>query len=104
MAMKQWTVALVALCAAQWVSAELAWQSALTGEHRAAENRARDVHRHPQETLAFGPGGYDGHGGLARGRLVHQSVGAAAERQWHLDRGARQRMAVAMRGDLLAVS
>lgn len=53
MAMKEWTVALIALCAAQWVSAELAWQSALTGEHRTAENRARDVYRHPQETLVF---------------------------------------------------
>ncbi len=30
-----------------------ALDAALSGEHRSAENKARDVHRHPKETLAF---------------------------------------------------
>ncbi len=53
MAIKQWTVAFSVLLTAQWATAELAWQSALAGEHRTAESRERDAHRHPQETLAF---------------------------------------------------
>ena len=53
MAIKQWTMAFSVLLTAQWATAELAWQSALAGEHRTAESRERDAHRHPQETLAF---------------------------------------------------
>jgi len=30
-----------------------AWEVALNGAHRSPENRARDVHRHPRETLEF---------------------------------------------------
>lgn len=30
-----------------------ALEAALSGEHRSAENKARDVYRHPKETLAF---------------------------------------------------
>jgi predicted methyltransferase len=30
-----------------------ALDAALSGEHRSAENKARDVYRHPKETLAF---------------------------------------------------
>src|SRR5690606_1829884 len=30
-----------------------ALQAVVAGEHRSAENRARDAHRHPAETLAF---------------------------------------------------
>lgn len=33
--------------------AELDWDSALGGEHRSERNRARDVYRHPRETLGF---------------------------------------------------
>ena len=33
--------------------AELAWEAALSGDHRSESNQARDEYRHPQETLAF---------------------------------------------------
>jgi len=33
--------------------ADFDWTAALTGEHRSEANRARDAHRHPQETLSF---------------------------------------------------
>lgn len=53
MAIKQFMAGLLAICMAQLVSAALPWEVALSGEHRSAENRARDTYRHPQETLEF---------------------------------------------------
>lgn len=47
-------VALVlALAFALPVSAQSDWQQALNGEHRSAAAKARDVYRHPRETLEF---------------------------------------------------
>lgn len=53
MAIKQFMAGLLAVCMAQLVSAALPWEVALSGEHRSAENRARDTYRNPQETLEF---------------------------------------------------
>ena len=53
MAIKQFMAGLLAICMTQLVSAALPWEAALSGEHRSAENRARDTYRHPQETLEF---------------------------------------------------
>jgi predicted methyltransferase len=33
--------------------AEPNWQAALSGEHRSEKNKARDIYRHPRETLEF---------------------------------------------------
>ncbi|REJ70900.1 MAG: methyltransferase, partial [Proteobacteria bacterium] len=33
--------------------ANLNWDVALAGDHRSDANKARDAHRHPQETLSF---------------------------------------------------
>jgi predicted methyltransferase len=33
--------------------AELGWDAALAGEHRSEQNKARDLYRHPRETLSF---------------------------------------------------
>lgn len=35
------------------VNAELDWDTALNGDHRSERNAARDVYRHPRETLEF---------------------------------------------------
>ena len=50
---RQWLLfASLILCAAV-AKADLNWNSALSGEHRSEKNHARDVYRHPQETLSF---------------------------------------------------
>ncbi len=50
---RQWLVfASFILCAAV-AKADLNWNGALSGEHRSEKNHARDVYRHPQETLSF---------------------------------------------------
>ena len=50
---RQWLVfASLILCAAV-AKADLNWNGALSGEHRSEKNHARDVYRHPQETLSF---------------------------------------------------
>ena len=38
---------------AEMPAADAALDAALAGEHRSAENKARDTYRHPKETLAF---------------------------------------------------
>ncbi len=45
--------AAVAGCAAQDVKVDKRLETALAGEHRSAEHRARDAFRHPGETLSF---------------------------------------------------
>jgi predicted methyltransferase len=44
---------LFAVAAAPAALAELDWATALDGEHRSEKNAARDVYRHPRETLEF---------------------------------------------------
>ena len=61
----------------------------LAGDHRSAANRARDVYRHPKETLTFFGLRQDMtvHGGLAgRRRLVHRGARAGAARPRPLHR------------------
>jgi predicted methyltransferase len=41
------------LFSAMGAQADFNWQAALSGEQRSEANRARDAHRHPQETLLF---------------------------------------------------
>jgi predicted methyltransferase len=49
------SIALLAACASSTTRTGTAAQldKALAGTHRSAENRARDVHRHPRQTLLF---------------------------------------------------
>ena len=90
---RQWLVfASFILCAAV-AKADLNWNGALSGEHRSEKNHARDVYRHPQETLSFF--------GIAPGmtvmeispwrRLVHRGFGALNEGQRFADCSAFQR-------------
>ena len=46
-------VPVLALAIAVPVQADLAWDTALQGEHRSEKNAARDPYRHPRETLEF---------------------------------------------------
>ncbi len=48
-----WTIAAMLLLISAVARADLDWDAALTGEHRAEQNKARDVYRHPKETLTF---------------------------------------------------
>jgi predicted methyltransferase len=50
--MKYGLALLLALCTLG-ARADFDWQAALEGEHRSAENQARDVYRHPRQTLEF---------------------------------------------------
>ena len=43
----------VLLFSAMGAQADFNWEAALSGEHRTEANRARDVYRHPKETLSF---------------------------------------------------
>ena len=90
---RQWLLfASLILCAAV-AKADLNWNSALSGEHRSEKNHARDVYRHPQETLSFfgiAPGD-DRAGDLPWRRLVHRGFGALNEGQWFADCSAFQR-------------
>lgn len=53
--MTRWIVIVAAmlLLLSGMVRAELGWDAALTGEHRSEQNKARDIYRHPRETLSF---------------------------------------------------
>ena len=48
-----WIVASVLLLCGAAARADLDWNTALTGEHRSEQNKARDEYRHPRETLTF---------------------------------------------------
>jgi predicted methyltransferase len=48
-----WTLAAILLLISAVARAELDWDAALAGEHRSEQNKARDVYRHPKETLTF---------------------------------------------------
>jgi predicted methyltransferase len=48
-----WTLAVILLLISAVARAELDWDAALAGEHRSEQNKARDVYRHPKETLTF---------------------------------------------------
>ena len=48
-----WIVASVLLALSATARADLDWDSALAGEHRSEQNKARDQYRHPKETLTF---------------------------------------------------
>jgi len=48
-----WTLAAILLLISAVARADLDWDAALTGEHRAEQNKARDAYRHPAETLTF---------------------------------------------------
>jgi predicted methyltransferase len=49
----EWLGVVIGLVMSGVAHADLDWGAALTGEHRSAANSARDVYRHPQETLSF---------------------------------------------------
>ena len=49
----QWLLVLFFLALSTAARADFDWTAALAGEHRSEANRARDAHRHPQETLSF---------------------------------------------------
>lgn len=52
----RWMAAVLTLCAAAPVAAqpvELLLDQAIAGEHRSSANKARDIYRHPRETLLF---------------------------------------------------
>lgn len=51
--MKFGIVLFMALFALSANAEELSWQVALNGDHRSAQNRARDEYRHPMQTLQF---------------------------------------------------
>jgi len=48
-----WTLAAILLLISAVARAELEWDAAMAGEHRSEQNKARDVYRHPKETLTF---------------------------------------------------
>jgi predicted methyltransferase len=55
-AMTKWVLALVLACSAHPViaqTAEALLDQAIAGEHRSRANKARDIYRHPRETLLF---------------------------------------------------
>jgi predicted methyltransferase len=49
----KYSIALILVLSATASHAEIDWSSVLQGEHRAAENSARDIYRHPKQTLEF---------------------------------------------------
>lgn len=46
-------ITLIAVLVVLPAQAELNWEAALSGDHRAEANAARDIYRHPRETLEF---------------------------------------------------
>ncbi len=49
----KYAIAIVLALSSFYANAELNWDEALNGAQRSEENRARDVYRHPRETLEF---------------------------------------------------